>query len=85
MAHNKLKSLPAMIGDLQQIQKLYVSHNCIAEIPESIKKLAQLEVLHLDSNRFCKLPAVKSNSLSELTLDWLLYARTPKPKVVTRA
>jgi Leucine-rich repeat (LRR) protein len=52
----KLSTLPEAIGQLSQLQQLYLSGNQLSTLPEAIGQLSQLQVLYLSSNRLRTLP-----------------------------
>ncbi|XP_066522057.1 leucine-rich repeat-containing protein 40 [Hoplias malabaricus] len=54
---NQLKTLPASIGELEQLQKLILSHNKLTELPLELWKLTNLRCLHLQQNLLEQLPA----------------------------
>ncbi|XP_076871121.1 leucine-rich repeat-containing protein 40 isoform X2 [Brachyhypopomus gauderio] len=53
---NQLRTLPASIGDLQQLERLILSHNKLTELPQEIWKLTNLRCLHLQQNLLEQLP-----------------------------
>lgn len=46
----KLSTLPESIGQLRQLQKLFLSRNQLSALPESIAQLSQLQLLYLGKN-----------------------------------
>ena len=51
-----LSALPESIGQLKQLQKLYIHHNELSALPESIGHLKQLRQLFVDDNQLTTLP-----------------------------
>ena len=51
-----LAELPASIGQLAQLQQLYLFANQLTALPETIGQLAQLQRLEVDGNRLTALP-----------------------------
>ncbi|XP_072540318.1 leucine-rich repeat-containing protein 40 [Salminus brasiliensis] len=54
---NQLRTLPASIGELEQLQKLNLSHNKLTELPLELWNLTNLRCLHLQQNLLEQLPA----------------------------
>jgi internalin A len=48
---NQLTEIPDFIGELTNLEKLYLSDNQLTEIPESVGKLTNLTTLHLSFNQ----------------------------------
>jgi len=73
-----LTELPEDVGQLSQLQSLYLDSNQLSELPASIGQLSQLQRLDLSNNQLSELPAsigqlsqllvlfLDSNQLSEL-------------------
>ena len=57
MSGNKLTELPAEIGDLRELRRLWVNNNQLVGLPTSIQRLTKLEVLNLSGNKLTELPA----------------------------
>ena len=53
----KITYLPPEIGQLQQLQRLYLDANQLRALPATIGKLQQLQVLSLSDNQLRTLPA----------------------------
>jgi internalin A len=53
---SRIKTLPDSIGNLKNLQSLYLSQNQLETLPHSIGKLSNLQFLHLDNNRINTLP-----------------------------
>ena len=53
---NQLSTLPEAIGQLSQLQVLYLSGNQLSMLPEAIGQLSQLQELNLFSNQLNALP-----------------------------
>jgi Leucine-rich repeat (LRR) protein len=47
---NKIKEIPATVGNLRKLQELHLCSNKIKELPTEIKKLERLDLLELDDN-----------------------------------
>lgn len=54
--HNKLKSLPPMVGQLRKLNHLDLSGNDLTELPEEIGMLSNLKKLYLFDNNIRTLP-----------------------------
>jgi len=52
----KITSLPENIGELSQLQELYISANHLKTLPDSIGKLKMLTILNANSNQLTTLP-----------------------------
>lgn len=65
-----ISQLPQSIGNLTELQSLFLSNQSISSLPESIGQLANLKKLHLDNNRLTILPSTIGNlsNLSSLYL-----------------
>ena len=87
LSKNRLKELPMRIGNCNLLRHLSVNDNKLATIPESIGDCGKaLKTLHLHGNCFTSFPCsfIKLTKLDELSLEWFLYAKPPKPKLVKR-
>ena len=71
---NKLRELPAGIGDLIELRNLSVSNNQLVDLPTSMQKLGELEKLNLCNNKLTELPA-GIGDLKELS--WLYVSGNP--------
>ena len=54
---NKLTELPAEIGDIRELEELWVSDNQLVGLPTSIQRMTELQWLLLDGNKLTELPA----------------------------
>uniref|UniRef100_A0A8B9K9N7 Leucine-rich repeat-containing protein 40 n=1 Tax=Astyanax mexicanus TaxID=7994 RepID=A0A8B9K9N7_ASTMX len=54
---NQLRTLPATIGELEQLQKLNLSHNKMTDLPLELWNLTNLRCLHLQQNLIEQLPS----------------------------
>ena len=61
----QLTSLPDVLGNLTNLQYLYLTKNSITSIPKTLGNLIKLQELHLDGNRLDVLPEIIGN-LSKL-------------------
>ena len=69
---NQLSSLPAEIGQLTNLQTLYLNDNQLSSLPAEFGQLTNLQALDLRSNQLSSLPAEFGHlhsSLKKLTLD----------------
>ena len=68
--NNKLRSLPAEIGQLKKLLKIDASQNQLKMLPGSIGDLHALKILKLDSNKLQRLPVTIGDleSLQQLDL-----------------
>uniref|UniRef100_A0AAR2IQF2 Leucine-rich repeat-containing protein 40 n=1 Tax=Pygocentrus nattereri TaxID=42514 RepID=A0AAR2IQF2_PYGNA len=53
---NRIRTLPASLGELEHLQKLILSHNQLTELPLELWKLTNLRCLHLQQNLLEQLP-----------------------------
>ncbi|UJB70400.1 leucine-rich repeat domain-containing protein [Acaryochloris sp. 'Moss Beach'] len=65
----KLTELPESMGQLSQLQKLYLDSNQLTTLPESMGQLSQLQKLYLDSNQLTTLPVSLKHLEQLLGLD----------------
>ena len=65
LSHNNLTSLPESIGQLTNLQYLYLYDNNLTSLPESIGQLSNLKVLYLYNNNLSNIPDSIGN-LSQL-------------------
>lgn len=66
---------------------LNLAENKIKFIPQEIGELKNLRQLYIHGNRFTQFPCTfigLINGLEELSLEWFLYAKPPRPKLVKR-
>lgn len=56
LSYNKLRTIPALIGNFQQLKSLSLNNNRILSIPTEISNLTKLEVLTLNNNLIKQLP-----------------------------
>ena len=87
---NRLHEVPSSIGsNLDQLQTLNLADNSIKSLPESIGLLGKcsLKSLFLHGNNFTSFPSsfVHLSNIEELSLEWFLYAKPPRPKIVRRS
>jgi len=52
-----LTEVPEAIGQLRQLQLLYLRNNSLSSLPEAIGQLGQLRYIYLDNNKISSLPA----------------------------
>ena len=73
--------LSAKIGQLKDLKKLNLASNLIDKIPDEIGNCKDLETLCIQNNRFASFPCslINLENLKELSLEWFLYAKPPKP------
>ena len=65
----QLTSVPAALGNLAALKKLYLHFNTLTHVPKELGNLAALELLHLGANQLQSLPAELGN-LAELKELW---------------
>ena len=68
-----MANLPSEIGDLTQVECLYLSNNELIEIPSTFSKLINLEYLHLYSNCLTSLPNLDGLSLLSKEIRSVFY------------
>lgn len=66
LSYNKLKRIPDVIGELQNLRHLILNNNQLIELPNELGKLVRLESLVLHDNQLQQLP---------VTLDQLIALR----------
>ena len=75
--------------NLHRLHYLNMANNQIKSIPPSIGLLGKhsLKTLILHGNYFTSFPStfVNLSKLEELSLEWFLYAKPPKAKIVRRS
>jgi hypothetical protein len=74
LTNNKVRSLPAEIGDCSQLQKLMLAGNQLASLPETLARCRRLELIRLSANR---LQAFPEFLLALPRLSWLAYSGNP--------
>ena len=89
VSSNRLFEIPSCLGEnLTQLRSLNVSDNCIKALPASLGNLGKfnLKCLFLHGNNFTSFPSsfLHMCNLEELSLEWFLYAKPSKPKLVRR-
>lgn len=89
-AENKIPDLSAQLFHklTDSLKILNFSDNKVKHIPNEVGSLKALRVIHMHGNRFTSFPCsivnlIKSN-LEELSLEWFLYAKPPRPKLVKK-
>ena len=64
-----------------------MAENQIKHLPLELGELRELKQLYLHNNRFTCFPCSFinfCNNLEEFSLEWFLYAKPPRPKLVKR-
>ncbi|KAM9466184.1 leucine-rich repeat-containing protein 57 isoform 1-T2 [Clarias gariepinus] len=69
LSNNKIETLPAFIGNFQQLKSLSISNNRLASLPAEMGKLRKLETLVLNGNQLSQLPASFSQLKALRTLN----------------
>jgi Leucine-rich repeat (LRR) protein len=89
VSSNRLFEIPNCLGEnLTQLVTLNIADNCIKALPASLGNLGKysLKMLYLHGNSFTSFPSsfLHMCNLEELSLEWFLYAKPSKPKLVRR-
>ncbi|KAA0147323.1 hypothetical protein FNF27_08023 [Cafeteria roenbergensis] len=71
LGNNAISALPAAIGDLASLRRLWVEDNCLGELPDEVCRLEKLELLEASGNAIVRLPASIGSllSLKELSVE----------------
>jgi len=74
------------MGKLSALKSLNMSDNCVKFIPHELGNLRSLKSLFIHGNRFTNFPCslVNLEYLEEFSLEWFLYAKPAKPKIVKK-
>ena len=75
LSSNQLKSIPAEIGQLQNLQQLYLGYNQLTSLPAEIGNLQNLQRLDLYSNQLTSLPILKNLKDLYLNNNFILYIK----------
>lgn len=62
----KISYIPYEIGELVDLEKLYLNRLNVAKLPHSIKRLRKLKVLHIQNEKKLKLSSAQKKWLKEL-------------------
>ena len=87
VSDNKLIELPPQIQNLTSLKILNVRENLLKALPESLgKNCVNLRSLLIHGNMFTSFPCtfLHLTDLQEFGIEWFLYAKPPKPKLVQR-
>ena len=89
VSNNRLFEIPQNFGEnLTSLHTLNVADNSIKSLPASLGNLGKynLKCLFLHGNNFTSFPSTFLHmcNLEELSLEWFLYAKPSKPKLVRR-
>ena len=71
LENNQLTSLPAEIGKLEKLERLYLDNNELTSLPAEIGKLEKLEELDLINN---PIPKEEIENLKELLPNCKIYS-----------
>jgi Protein tyrosine and serine/threonine kinase/Leucine rich repeat len=74
LTDNQLDQLPAMIGNLKNLQKLMLAGNNLRSLPDEMAACQNLELIRLSANQLKALPPWL---LTLPRLSWLAYAGNP--------
>ncbi|MBF2079093.1 MAG: serine/threonine-protein kinase [Synechococcales cyanobacterium T60_A2020_003] len=74
LTDNQLETLPASIGNLNQLQKLMLAGNRLQTLPEELAACQSLELIRLAANRLTELPTWL---FTLPRLSWLAYSGNP--------
>lgn len=69
LSNNRIETLPAFIGNFQQLRSLTISNNRLTSLPAEMGKLRKLETLVLNGNQLAQLPASFSQLKALRTLN----------------
>jgi hypothetical protein len=89
-ADNKVTELHSSLFSklTDSLRILIFSDNKVKHLPQEIGNLKSLQTLFIHGNRFTSFPCtfqkLIENNLEELSLEWFLYAKPPRPKLVKR-
>lgn len=84
---NKVQILPLTLSKLKQLKMLNFAENQIKHLPHELGDLKELKQLYIHGNRFNCLPCSIVNiagSIEELSLEWFMYAKPPRNKLIKR-
>ncbi|XGW12183.1 hypothetical protein V3C99_013123 [Haemonchus contortus] len=81
LSQNKIKELPASIGNFTVLKQLHLSENALTELPHEIGMLKNLEILNVQSNKLSSLPdsLVGCTSLKTLNVSANNFSQFPVP------
>lgn len=54
--NNRIKTIPAEVGNLELLEELILGENLLEELPSTVCKIANLRILRLTTNRLRTLP-----------------------------